>query len=149
MPIKQFKGPEQKKAGIVTLPLSGTGINNLQNFIATLKPLVSELHVISGGIPTDRWDSSKIRIVNVNPRRAWSFASRALNNFLTQLQITIQLNKRLKKIDFLFFHIGYPMLVLPILLAKLKKKKVAIIATGNPAASTKFKIPFSSLKLPI
>lgn len=129
---KQIANSKPKRAGIVTFLFSESAFSNLANFIAILEPLVSYICVITGDIFVDKLKSPKIKVVPISHHEARPFVSRVLRYLFTQFKTAFQLTKNLNDIDLLFFYIGGSSLVLPMLCAKLGRKKVAIVATGNP-----------------
>ena len=62
---------------------------------------------------------------------------RILKFLITQLKISYRLLKISRNVDAVIFYIGTRLYLLPILLAKLLRKKVVIVAAGRVSISAK------------
>jgi len=144
-----MRGNQQvETVGIVVFPVSPTGHRNLPNFIATLEPLVAHICVVGGTHLANRFDPSKVEVVPVKGRHPRSFVARVLSYILTQLEVAFRVMKNLKHVDMLFFHIGGSPLVLPMISAKLYRKRVAIVVVGSvadQAAAIHPRLPYSKI----
>lgn len=106
------------------------------NLLQILKPLADDIFVITGNFPEDAVSTKKIHIINVNSRdnKRNSELSKYLNFvadfILTQLKFSHTMIKISKDVDIVIFFIGI-LFLLPMLFAKLLRKKTIIIATGS------------------
>jgi len=76
---------------------------------------------------------SNINIIGVAHREGGrSFWKKLLLHEYQQIEISLKIASELKKADFLIFFIGTESALLPMLTAKLLRKKVAVMLVGNP-----------------
>lgn len=123
---------------VVTLPFSDlAGEAILGNYIDLLEPLANEIYVITGKF-SDR-PNKKIHITRLDAYigKKKLVLVRILKFLITQLKISYHLLKISRNVDAVIFQIGTRLYLLPILLAKLLRKKVVIVATGRVSISAK------------
>ena len=114
-----------------TLPEMQGGYILVSRFIKILEPLADAIFVITGNFPEDAISNKKINIKNIkNERKKEPTVIKVLRYILTQLRISVNLIKKSKNIDIVIFFIGVDLL-LPIISAKLLKKRTILIATGS------------------
>jgi len=115
---------------VVTLPFQNiVGAIILSNFIDILEPLSNELFVITGKFP-DR-PNKRIHIIRIkSDEKKQLTLIRAIKYLFKQLKTAYSLIKISKNVDVVIFHIGTGIDVLPILTAKLLRKKTVKVATG-------------------
>lgn len=123
---------------VVTLPfndLAGEAI--LGNYIDLLEPLANEIYVITGKF-SDR-PNKKIHITRLDAYigKKEPMLVKIPKFLITQLKISYRLLKISRNVDAVIFYIGTRLYLLPILLAKLLRKKVVIVATGRVSISAK------------
>ncbi len=114
-------------------PVSSTPDNHIHvlNLLRLLEPHADEIFVITGNFPQDAVDSEKIHIKNIEHRSDSRWMLLRIPRFiLMQLKISYHLIKLAKKIDVVFFSIGAALLTLPMMLAKLIRKRVIFIYPG-------------------
>ncbi|MGB7533085.1 MAG: glycosyltransferase family 4 protein [Halobacteriota archaeon] len=122
----------QPNIALITLPLSHLYPGILLSFIEILDPLSNEFFIITGNFPEERISSKNIHIKNIKSSRKeskWALV-RVLRYILTQLKLSINLIKISKKIYTVILFLDGPTLVLPMIAAKLLKKKTMIVVTG-------------------
>lgn len=120
--------------GIIANPVSDEGKNvYLAKFINVLKPLSNEIFVING----DFFESSekRIHIIKIKAdEKEESMLIRSIKFILVQMRFCLILAKISKNIDIIiFFNVTS---ILPILSAKLARKKTIIIAGGSAWKTT-------------
>ena len=123
---------------VVTLPfndLAGEAI--LGNYIDLLEPLANEIYVITGEF-SDR-PNKKIHITRVTAEigKREPMLVKIPRFLVTQLKYCYHLFKVSPNVDVVIFQIGTRLYLLPLLLAKLLRKKVLIVATGRQSKSAK------------
>ena len=119
--------------GIIANPVSDEGKNiYLTKFINIFKPLSNEIFVIDGDFPEvpDR----RIHIIKIKADlKKESMFIKSIKFVLTQLRFSLNLIKISKNIDIAIFFNAIS--ILPILSAKLMRKKIIIIAGGAASKS--------------
>lgn len=146
------------KAVAVSVPAKGLGdVNNLKicvitqplpkikgghilvsNFLEILEPLSNEIFVITGNFPEDLILDRKIHIENVkSDSKRETMWIRTFKYILTQSKLSFNLIKISKNVDIVIFFIGGVALLLPMLSAKLLRKRVVLIATGSASITAK------------
>jgi len=118
---------------VVTHPFNNiAGEMILENFIEILETLSNEIFVITGNF--QKQSNKKIRIIKlkfINEKD--SILKRIPKFILTQIRISSNLFREHQNIDIVIFYIGARLYIIPILLAKLLRKKVVVAATGSMA----------------
>lgn len=108
----------------------------MQQLMDILYPFSDELHVITGGaarhISAEGKPGAHLYFIDQEPA-ANSFV-RVVNNISTQLKISWRLRGVAPHVDFWFFFFGGPVLLLPMLTAKLLRKDVVLVLTGSASA---------------
>jgi glycosyltransferase involved in cell wall biosynthesis len=119
--------------GIVTFPVSKAGVIPLNNLIKIVEVFSSHVYMITG-------DEGYQNVVNENNIHKYiirhskpnsNILSRSINFFITQLRISKFIINHNQPNIWLFF-LGGDDLVIPILAAKLLRKKVLIVSSGSP-----------------
>lgn len=120
--------------GIIANPVSDEGKNvYLAKFINILKPLSKEIFVIDGDFPES--SDRKIHIIKIKADlKRESMLIRSIKFILVQMRFSFNLIKISKKIDIAIFF-GAPM-ILPMLSAKLMRKRTIVIAGGSAWKTT-------------
>ena len=128
------------KICLVSIPLGewkGSHILVL-NFLHVLVPIAEEIHLITGNYPEDDLPSPKIQLTNVRndpitgyPKRG--LITRAAKYAATQLKMSYRLARIASQVDMVIFFIGGCALLLPMLTAKLRRKKTIIVAVDAGA----------------
>lgn len=119
---------------IITFPLPSKSIYALLfDLVKILEPLSSKLYVLTGGVPEAQVAGKNVQIIDVgeampfrgsiNP--AWlSTTIWILKILRIQLKMSQAMFKICKDVDIVIFFIGIPNLLLPMIIAKIRKKKV-------------------------
>ncbi|MDI6644109.1 MAG: glycosyltransferase family 4 protein [Methanobacteriaceae archaeon] len=126
---------------IITLSVTKAGFVPVQKLFRIIKSISNEVYIITGGLGADLKDEchENCHIYTIEHQHKRSTFSRVLNFIRTQFKYLIQLNKIIKDLDQVIFHIGGQGLILPILLARIHGKKVVIVFAGSPASTARAK----------
>jgi hypothetical protein len=125
-----------KKAniGILTFPISEAGNIPLSNLVDIVHTLSNDTYLISGNDgDTFFKDDRRIHTHGIRHERGKNVFTRILKYILAQLRISYLLAKVAKNVDLWIFFIGGEGLVLPLLTARLLRKKVVLALAGFPA----------------
>lgn len=99
----------------------------LLNFLQLLQPLSEDIFVITGVHPID---DKGVYVLNVRmDNKKQSALIRAFKFIYVQIKISTKLSRILNKIDIVISFVAGP-LILPVLVARLLRKKVSICVTG-------------------
>jgi glycosyltransferase involved in cell wall biosynthesis len=129
--IKRFSN-----IGILTFPLKDAGVIPLKNMVDIMKELSNIVTLITGNSGYDyfinnEYKSLKLygishKIIIMNE----SF-NRIINYFFTQLKISYKFIIANRNVDLWIFFIGADILVVPMLIAKIFRKKVLLVLAGS------------------
>ena len=124
---------------MVTFPLNDAGLIPLSNLIKVLERLSDEIVIIAGVFPENRISpfDKKIHIKNVeysNKKRATLI--KIIDLILAQVRMSINLVKFSRKFSIVIFFLGNQFL-LPMLFAKLLRKKIIVASAGSSSKSAK------------
>jgi len=104
----------------------------LLNMISLLSSLQDRVYVVSSKKSVEGEKLSRnVRIITVDHKASSNLLIRLFNYVHTQLRISYNLKDISNKIDFFLFSIGGEGLFIPILMAKLLKKKVILMPGGS------------------
>ena len=139
---KYNAGEKTLRVCIVSFPMPSVLVVNalLYNLVEILEPICEEVYVVSSNIPKDRTFSEKIRIhdvktamhsrENIHPMW-WSTLLQLLKIIIIQMKICLVLTKISKEIDIVIFYAGGPNLFPSVIITKLLKKKIVVLAAGS------------------
>lgn len=110
--------------GILTFPVSNSGIIPLSNLINIMFANSNKTYLITGNEGYERFknDDKVFRCYGVKHTSGSGIISRVIKYCITQLKIAYLLWKLNRKVDTWLFFIGADSLLLPMLVAKLSKK---------------------------
>ena len=119
--------------GLLTFPISSkASITPLSNFIHILLPLSNHIYLVSGNYAYNLFEMQKnVFSFNITHKESSNGFFRIINYFITQLKISYDVARISKKVDFWIFFIGGDTLVIPMLIAKLFRKKVILTFGGS------------------
>ena len=124
--------------GVLTFPISEAGNIPLSNLIDILHSISNDLYLITGN---DGYmffkEDKRIHTPGIKHERGKNVFTRILKFVYTQLRISYKLARIAKSVDIWIFFIGGDTLVLPMLTAKLLRKKVVIVSAGSSLQSLK------------
>ena len=131
-----LNGLDRLNIGVISHPLESIGgTSMLANFLDLLKPLSNEIFVITGFFFREDEKIHIIRMKSVygtNSLLTW-----AVGQILTQLRASFNLLKISKNVDIVIFYLGARTYLVPMLIAKLERKKTIVTATGSASKTTK------------
>ncbi len=127
---------------VVTWPILEAGLAPLQGLIDILYSLSNELHVITGGAACHISVTAKpgVHLHLIEGKSTKNTFVRIMNNIFTQLKISWRLHRIAKHVDFCIFFFGGPVLLFPMLTAKLLRKDVVLALAGSDADSMRAQI---------
>lgn len=128
--------PQRVNIGVLTIPILDSGVVPLSNLVDVLKPLSSNLYLLTGGAGySGLKKDGDISIREIVPERGVTLPGRILKYIWSQLRISYELVRMRRDVDIWFFFFGGDLLVFPLLAARVLKKKVILIL---PASTVKF-----------
>lgn len=102
-------------------------LTRLSDLLHIFEPLTEEIFLITGGVPQDMSLNEKVHLTSIE---YWSksrlMPARVLKQLTTQLTISWHLLKSSRHIDLIFWGIGAHVLIIPMILAKLMRKKTIL-----------------------
>ena len=115
--------------GVITYPFTDmVGETITKKFVKILEPLVKKLYLITGQFS---YTSEKVHVIKIKTIKSMdSLPMRPFKYILTQLNITFRLVKICKNVDIVIFFLGARSHTLPLLTAKLLRKKIIMVLTG-------------------
>ena len=117
--------------GLLTFPVSESGLIPLSDLIEVSIPVSNELNLITGEVGYEFYkDDKRFDTYGVKHNVKENFLGRILEYVYTQFKISYQMLK-IKNVDKWIFFIGGDTLVLPMLTAKLFRKKVILLFAGS------------------
>ena len=138
---------EKQNIGIVAFPICEAGeatddtrASNLpfSNLVDILKRLFNHIYVLTGNeerVLFKKDDRMHVAVVSHPVRKGLIF--RIINYIYTQLRLSFQLGKLSGSVNSWIFFIGAEALILPVLTAKLLRKRVIIALSGFPSGLTR------------
>jgi hypothetical protein len=122
----------KKKIGIITTPISKSGLTPLSNFIKIMNSMSNSIFLITGDAGYDFYEKNKkVKIFRVSHKPSNSFFFRVFRYIGLQLQISLKILQDFKEIETIFFFIGGDTLVIPTIISWILKKKVILIVAGS------------------
>jgi len=137
--LEAYGESSKLKIALVTYPQPNIETSTLSvflpNFLDLLQPLCSDIYVITGDFKVY---GEKVHLLSIRAdhKKQWILI-RIFKHIATQLKISAKLAQIIGKVDIVIFFVSGPLL-LPILLAKLLRKKVSICATGLSSEGAKY-----------
>jgi glycosyltransferase involved in cell wall biosynthesis len=139
---------EKPKVCVLSFPQPSALVVNvlLYSLVEILEPISERVYVVTSNIPKDRTFSEKIRIKDVKTALHfrdtihpmwWSTILQFFKIIIIQLKMCWTLIKISKEIDIVIFYVGGGDLFLPVLIAKILRKKVITSAIGLGSLSYK------------
>jgi|WetSurMetagenome_2_1015567.scaffolds.fasta_scaffold85918_2 glycosyltransferase involved in cell wall biosynthesis len=134
--------------GIITTPISKSGIIPLTDLIKIIFSLSKNIFLITGGEGYTFFRSyTKITTLNIPHSTSTFFMQRIFNYLSLQLKISLAIFKTSKHVDFYIFFIGSDVLLLPMVIAHLVRKKVYLLYAGSLVKSSSNDPLVSGLKI--
>lgn len=127
-----LKSKKNQNIGILTFPLSKSGIIPTSNLLKILSALSPKLYLVTGNEATLNYRSDRnINTYFISHKKCENKVKRILNYIYTQLRIAFVLTRVFKNVGIWIFFIGGDTLVLPMLAAKLFRQKVVLVFAGS------------------
>ena len=129
---------KKQSIGILTEPISESGNIPLSNLVDILHSLSNNIHLITGN---DGYmffkEDTRIHTYGIEHERGTNVFTRILKYIYTQLNISYKLAKIARNVDIWIFFMGGETLLLPMLTAKLLRKKVLLAFAGSSIQNLK------------
>ncbi|MBE3114420.1 MAG: glycosyltransferase family 4 protein [Actinobacteria bacterium] len=138
----------KENVGIITFPIGKAGFVATSNLVEILSTIFNETYLITGNVKPDSFKRKKnIYIYNIEHKKGSNFFLRSIQYITTQLKISYRLIKINRNTKILVFFIGGNTLIIPMIFAKLLRKKVILMLAGSSLES--FRSSHSDLSKPI
>ena len=116
--------------GILTFPITASGVVPLSNLIEIIRNLSNELVIITGNVGYEVFKEDKtLKTYEIKHTTKNNLLKRAFEYISTQIKISYRISK-IKNVDEWIFFIGGDTLVLPMLTTKIMGKKVFLVFAG-------------------
>jgi len=126
-----------KKIGIITIPISKSGIVPLSDLITIVCSLSKNIFLITGGEGYDFFKrDTRLTTLRISHTTSTFFIKRIFNYISLQLKISWMIFRTQKHIDIFIFFIGSDGLLLPMVCAHLLRKKVLFLYAGSLVKSS-------------
>lgn len=118
--------------GIATFPVSNAGFVPVSNIVDIISSISENIYVITGGVGTTiSMYHKECHVYEVKHKKGTNKCRRILNYVTTQIKFSYTLAKMVSDVDLWIFFMDGEGLVLPILTAKLLRKRVVIASAGS------------------
>lgn len=118
--------------GIITIPISKSGIVPLSNLITIISSFSKNIFLITGNEGYNFFRNDKrLKIMGFSHHYHEFFLKRIYYYLILQLKMSFYIFKTRKQIEFFIFFIGGHTLLIPTLIAHLFKKKVILLIAGS------------------
>lgn len=129
----------QVNVGLLTFPLSKSGLTPLSNLVDVTLPNSKELVLITGNAGYEYYkDDKRFRTYNVDHKVKKNILSRSFAYILTQLKFSNKIMQN-KNTDIWIFFIGTELFVIGMLVAKFQRKDVFLLFAGSILKTLKSK----------
>ena len=119
------------KIGVLTFPITNSGTKPLSNLIDILAPIADNLFLVTGGMGYETFKTDqRLKVCGIKNEIKNNVIGRVWEYFYIQIKISYQMLK-MRKLNTCIFFIGGDTLVLPMLIAKLSRKKVFLFFAGS------------------
>jgi glycosyltransferase involved in cell wall biosynthesis len=133
-PAARIQLKRKPNIGIVNSPIYSLNEGVfLDNHIRTLQPLCNEMFVITGNFPNRYGQRVHVLEIESGRRRSGrvSLATRILGQITAQTKLTLRLRKIIVSLDVVLFDIGEYRNLLPLIFARMLKRKTLVIHLGG------------------
>jgi len=130
---------KQQSIGIITQPIGKAGFGPLSNLLDIVCPLSISTHVITGneGMNLLQKSSQRIHIYGIRRKYRTNIVTKIITHIHMQLKISLKLIRLGKKVDTWIFFLDSHALLLPVIAAKLTRKKIIFALAASLAKSAK------------
>ncbi len=117
---------KQKNIGVITKPISKAGVVPLSNLLEIISYFSNNTYVITGneGLSLLPKNNSSIHIFGINQKFKTNMFAKIINHIYMQLQLSYKILKLSKEVDCWIFFMDSHALLLPVLSAKMLRKKI-------------------------
>ena len=129
----------QQNIGIITKPIGKAGFGPLSNLVKIVSSFSDSTYVITGneGMNIRKKEYERVHIVGV-PYKYWSnICIRTINHIFMQLRISFKLIGLAKSVDIWIFFLDSHALLLPVITAKLMRKRIIFALAASLTKSAK------------
>lgn len=133
MPYGREHKINKQHIGIVTKPIGKAGLIPLSNLIDVIYPFANFMSVITGceGINLIQKKDPNIEVIQIKYRKRNCVIKKLLNHMLMQFEISMQIMDLSRGLSIWIFFLDSHSLLLPVLIAKLKRTKVIFVLTAS------------------
>ena len=127
----------QQNIGIITQPISKAGFGPLSNLVKIISSFSSPTYVITGneGMNLLQKHNQRIHILGIQHKPKENVFIRIIYHVCMQLRISFKLIKQAKSVNVWIFFLDSHALLLPVLTAKLIRKKIIFTLAASIAKS--------------
>ena len=126
------------KICVVTFPISEAGTIPLSNLMTIIESISTFTCLITGGAGYACYkDDPIVYAYDIRHKASTNLLAKVINYLLTQLRISYRLCSLLPDLDMCLFFIGGEGLILPMLIARLLRRKVVLALAGVPSKGSK------------
>jgi glycosyltransferase involved in cell wall biosynthesis len=119
------------RIGILTEPISKAGMTGTSNLIEIVTHFSHDIYLITGSDVYRNFKRHNVRAYGVSHQSAKNVVARILGHIFLQLKISYVLSKIVAETDLWLFYIGGDLLVLPMIVVKLFRKRVLLVRAGS------------------
>ena len=129
----------QQNIGIITPPIGKAGFGPLSNLVEIVSSLSISTYVITGneGMSLLQKNNQKIHILGVQYKPKVNIFTKIINHICMQLKMSSELIKLAKNVDIWIFFLDSHALLLPVLSAKLMRKRIIFALAASIVNSAK------------
>jgi len=133
--INPKEGSKYPRICMITGPLPDSIVDadivHISNLLWLLELLAEKIFVISSNLPERMLSDTKIHIINIEHRSNSRWQLIRIPKFvIMQLKISYHLFKVSKKVDIVLFSVGATPIFLPMIFARLMRKKIILLHVG-------------------
>ena len=129
---------KKENIGIITFPIGDAGYVATSNLVDILSSISNEIFLITGNKGSDLGKGkTNTHIYSVNHEKGPNIFIRIIKYVDIQLKISYQLKKNTKNTRVWVFFIGGNLLIIPMIVAKLLRKKIILVLSGSSYESFK------------
>ena len=148
--MKEFKNIRSVRICILTSPIGESGCIPTSNLVDIFTNLSRKVYLITGNYGADFFKKyENIELYGINHIESSSKVSRIIRYIYTQILISLKLKRISHNIDIFIFFMGADTLVLPMLIAKIFRKKVILVFAGSSSDTLKSSNDYLSYPLQI
>jgi glycosyltransferase involved in cell wall biosynthesis len=119
------------RIGILTAPISEYGMTGTSDLIEIVTHFSHDIYVITGSDVYRNFKRHNVRAYGVSHQTTKNAVARILGDIFRQLKTSYVLSKIVAETDLWLFYIGGDVLVIPMILAKLFRKRVLLVCAGS------------------